>query len=383
VCAYISPLFSFSNKQVRPDDINAQEMACLCVEMYGGIARASEMCQPERIPQFLTPSLNPLSGLMTFYSQDLVICESLLRFFRDYAELFVPMLTREQCLALFSASAELLKGYSAHHCSSRVIKHCVKSSAQADLEEEQSYNDVLCALQLLIHLGTKDFIDVCTIEGAGQVESSQVTDVIFFGLQQILPLMTSGLLQFPTLCTQYFSLVGFMMDTYPEKVCTLPFDLFNALLESLLFGMSHADVFVSKSSLFGIGGLAREHLKTQVLAGHLSVHNGIFDNCARRLLQEVVFQGIIWDRLEPAGFALLPLAAVDVNKFASSVNEMSHQLGSVEKQERLKVAFQRLIQPDVIAKVASGGYEGRINRLKFKKAFEEFVREVHSFLVTK
>eukprot|EP00957_Ditylum_brightwellii_P012634 954993-Ditylum_brightwellii.AAC.1 len=127
------------------------------------------------------------------------------------------MLTREQCLALFSASAELLKGYSAHHCSSRVIKHCVKSSAQADLEEEQSYNDVLCALQLLIHLGTKDFIDVCTIEGAGQVESSQVTDVIFFGLQQILPLMTSGLLQFPTLCTQYFSLVGFMMDTYPEK----------------------------------------------------------------------------------------------------------------------------------------------------------------------
>lgn len=357
-------------------------MTCLCVEMYGGVARASEMSEPERIPQFITPSLPHLSGLMLYYAQDLTVCESLLRLFRDYAEQFVAMLTRDQCLALFNASAELLRSYSAHHCSSRVIKRTVSSALEADAEEEQSYSDVLCAIQLLIHLGTKDFLDICSSATEAGVDSSQVTEIIFFGLQQIVPLMTQGLLQFPTLCTQYFSLVGFMMDTYPEKVCALPHELFDALLESLLFGMSHMDSFVSKSSLRGITGITREHLKTNCLAQHLSQHPDIFDKCSRRLLQEVVFQQIVWDRLEPAGMALLPLAAVDITRFVAVVNGLTQQI-SPEHQARLQAAFQTLIQPEVLAKVASGGYEGRMNRVRFKKEFDVFVKDIHSFLVLK
>ena len=34
-----------------------------------------------------------------------------------------------------------------------------------------------------------------------------VTDVVFFGLKKVMPLMTEGLLQFPSLASQYFSLV--------------------------------------------------------------------------------------------------------------------------------------------------------------------------------
>lgn len=367
-------------------------MACLCVEMYGGVARASEMSEPERIPPFITQSLPHLSGLMVYYAHDLTICESLLRLFRDYSEQFIAMLNREECLALFTASAELLKSYSTQHaCSSRVILTRLTvddPSIEADAEEEQSYNDVLCAIQLLIHLGTKDFIDTCSSTQAaavGAVDSSQVTDVIFFGLSQIIPLMTRGLLQFPTLCTQYFSLVGFMMDTYPEKVCVLPYELFSALLESLLFGMSHSDLFVAKSSFHGIGGIAREHLKTKCLDGHLSQQNAdIFDNCSRRLLQEIVFHPtLIWDRLEPAGMCLLPLAAVDIHRFAAVVNVLSQQVCPPEHQTRLHASFQSLIQPEVLAKVASGGYEGRMNRIRFKKDFSEFVKSIHSFLVLK
>jgi len=381
--SFQSLIHALSNKQVRSHEINAQEMACLCVEMYCGAARASEMSEPERIPQFMTPSLPHLSGLMVYYAQDLTICERLLRLFRDYAEQFIAMLNREQCLALFTASVDLLKSYSAHHCASRVI-HRTSTSTHADLEEEQNYSDVLCAIELLIHLGTKDFIDICGSKPGAEnvgVDSNQVTDVLLFGLQQILPLMTQGLLQFPTLCTQYFSLVGFVMDTYPEKVCIVPFELFNSLLESLLFGMSHPDTFISKSSLRGISGLVKEHLQSQVLSNHLAQYPDIIDNCSRRLLNEVVFQKIVWDRLEPAGAALLPLAAVDVNKFVAVVNSLAQNLGSQEKQQRLQSAFQILMKPEVITKVAAGGYEGRMNRLRFKKDFEVFVRDVHSFIV--
>lgn len=172
------------------------------------------MANPSRVPNFITPNLSHLSGLMNYYAEDLTICDRLLQFFRDYTEHFVIMLNKEQCLALFRASTELLKTYSAHHCNSKTRIVLARSTEEANLEEEQKYSDILCAIQLLIHLGTKDFIDICSESTAPGIDSAQVTDVIFFGLQQILPLMTQGLLQMPTLCSQYFSLVGFMMGKF-------------------------------------------------------------------------------------------------------------------------------------------------------------------------
>jgi hypothetical protein len=303
----------------------------------------------------------------------------LLRLFRDYAEQFIAVLDPDACLVLFQSSADLLKSYSSNHCaSSRIIVHSA--------EEEQSYNDILCAIQLLIQLGTKDFID---IGDSGGINSAQVTDMIFFGLQQILPLMTRGLLQFPTLCAQYFSLVGFMMETYPEKVGVLPFDLFDALFESLLFGMSHHDATVAKSSLQGLSGICREHLQSQVLGAHVlasssssSNNHGFLDKCSQRLLLEVVFQNIIWDRLEAAGMALLPLAAIDLSRFAAVVQGITQQIPA-EHQQRLSIAFEGLLKPEVLSKVTSGGYEGRQNRIRFKKDFENFCHEIHSFLLMK
>ena len=350
-------------------------MSALCVELYGGVARAGEMVASERISKFLIPSLPHLSGLMAFYAEDLTICESLLRLFRDYSEQFIAVLDGESCLVLFQSSAELLRSYSAVHCAStRVIVH--------SLEEEQSYNDILCAIQLLIQLGTKDFIGFG--DGGGGLESSQVTDMIFFGLQQILPLMTRGLLQFPTLCSQYFSLVGFMMETYPEKVKELPYELLVALLESLLFGMSHHDTSVAKASLQGLAGIVKEHTQNRVLDVHLGHHPDLLDHCSHRLLMEVIFQTCVWDRMEPAGLALLQLSVMDLSRLAHVVQSINETKIPREHQSRLSQAFQHLLQKDILDKVLLvSGYEGRQNRIRFKNLFETFCHEVHSFLVLK
>lgn len=357
-----------------PTNVDAKEMASLCVELYGGVARAGEMVASERISKFLTPSFPHLSGLMAFYADDLSICESLLRLFRDYAEQFIAVLDPASCVALFQASGELLRSYSAVHClATRVIVHSA--------EEEQSYNDILCAIQLLIQLGTKDFIQLGGDDPTG-MNSSQVTDMIFFGLQQILPLMTRGLLQFPTLCTQYFSLVGFMMETYPDKVRILPYELFDALLDSLLFGMSYHDTSVAKCSLQGLAGIMKEHLQHRVLDVQLTKNPELLDKCSYRLLIEVVFQNCIWDRIEAAGMALLPLAASDLNVFAGVVQRICQQIHA-EHQARLSRAFELLLQPEVLAKILAKGYEGRQTRIKFKEDFENFCHEVHSFLVLK
>lgn len=355
---------------------------------------ASEMSEPERIPHFITPSLPYLSGLMTFYAEDLTICESLLRLFRDYAERYIAMMTRSQCIELFSASASLLKHYSEHHCRNRVVVPKKSDSVEEEFEEEQKYNDVLCAIQLLIHLGTKDFTDACntgytTANSSNGVDTGQITDVIFFGLQQILPLMSQGLLQFPTLCQQYFSLVGFMVETYPDNLCALPsVELFHSLLDSLLFGMSQSDPLVSKSSLVGLASLAREHLRTHALDAHLSARPDIFENCTARLMQEVIFQPLIWDRLEPAGMALLPLmAVVGAPRFGGMVNGISQRMlgADEERRRRLHDAFERLVRPGHALQYASvlDGREGRVVRIQFKKDFDVFVRDVQSFLIVK
>lgn len=378
---FLALVHGVTTKQFDPDDEQAKEMAYLSVEMFGGVALAGEMSEPERIPDFITPHLLHLSGLMSFYGKDMGICEALLRLFRDYTEQFVATLSNEQSLVLFKAAAELLKSYSAIHCESRVIEK--KSSAEAEAEEEQAYADILCVIQLLINLGTKDFTNAFEKPGGGEVESSQVTDMVFFGLQQILPLMTKGLLQFPTLSSQFFELASFMMDTYPDKVCLLPYELFDALMQSLMFGMSHNDVNVAKCSLLGLASIVKEQIGSQSLNAHLLHHPDIFTKLSKRLLTEVIFQNTVLDRVEATGAALLPLAAVNINQFAAVVQELSSHVQDEQQRARLQAAFTKLIQPEIMAKVLETGYAGRINRMQFKEKFEEFVEEVHSFLVLK
>jgi hypothetical protein len=147
--------------------------------------------------------------------------------------------------------------------------------------------------------------------------------------------------------------------------------------------MSYHDPGIAKSSLQGLAGIAREHLQSRVLDVHITSsqnQEGIIDKCSRRLLTEVVFQNIIWDRIEPAGLALLPLAAIDIHRFATVVHGIAQQVPH-EHQPRLIGAFEVLLKTDIVTKAASSGYEGRRNRIIFKQDFEVFCHEVHSFLV--
>ncbi|CAN0443875.1 unnamed protein product, partial [Ectocarpus fasciculatus] len=73
--------------------------------------------------------------------------------------------------------------------------------------EEDAYEDVVCVLQLLSNLITKDLVDQSDEPASEKDRDVKVTDVVFFGLKKVMPLMTEGLLQFPELATQYFSLV--------------------------------------------------------------------------------------------------------------------------------------------------------------------------------
>ena len=46
--------------------------------------------------------------------------------------------------------------------------------------------------------------------------------VVFLGLDTVIPLMTGELLHFPKLIRAFFSLIAYMLEVYPERVASLP-----------------------------------------------------------------------------------------------------------------------------------------------------------------
>lgn len=110
--------------------------------------------------------------------------------------------------------------------------------------EEDRLSDLLTLLKLLSNLISRDFLDfsegnVYAAEVFVHPEPGQVavSDVVFYGLSIVIPLVPVKLLHFPALCEQFFKLVVFMCEIYPEKLVSLPPALFTMLVQSLEFGI--------------------------------------------------------------------------------------------------------------------------------------------------
>lgn len=76
------------------------------------------------------------------------------------------------------------------------------------------------------YLGSRSVVTACLQKSCigrlaeGLPGESQVcaADVCLYGLNIIMPLMTFDLLKFPSLCTQFYKLLTYVADIYPEKV---------------------------------------------------------------------------------------------------------------------------------------------------------------------
>ena len=58
--------------------------------------------------------------------------------------------------------------------------------------------------------------------GTKLVSMQECMQVVFMGLDMVIPLMTGELLHFPKLIRAFFSLISYMLEVYPERVAALP-----------------------------------------------------------------------------------------------------------------------------------------------------------------
>ena len=80
--------------------------------------------------------------------------------------------------------------------------------------------------------------------------------MVFAGLDVILPLMGPQLLEFPALANGYFNLLNSLCEIFPEKMANVPDSLMVPLLHSVQLGLTHYGTEMAKVSLEAISALA-------------------------------------------------------------------------------------------------------------------------------
>lgn len=226
--------------------------------------------------------------------------------------------------------------------------------------------------------------------GAGVATSGEalakvdVAQVVFIGLNTVIPLITDELLTFPKLCHQYFALLAHMLEAYPAKVAALPPDMFNSLMGTLEFGLKHADVEVARESLAAAGAMGsfQHHASVDGRPG-LGDHNrdgggefGILARLMRTTLSRMIFEDAGMDLVDAAADALLPLMLVERAAFEGVAGELLAKLeGDAGAQARVAGALRELTTGNGLTDRVD-----RANKRRFRRNMSTFLTETRSFV---
>ena len=211
-----------------------------------------------------------------------------------------------------------------------------------------------------------------------------VAQVVFIGLNTVIPLITDELLTFPKLCHQYFALLAHMLEAYPAKVAALPPDMFNSLMGTLEFGLKHADVEVARESLAAAGAMGsfQHHASVDGRPG-LGDHNaraggdfGILARLMRTTLSRMIFEDAGMDLVDAAADALLPLMLVERAAFEGVAGELLAKLeGDAGAQARVMGALRELTTGNGLTDRVD-----RANKRRFRRNMSTFLTETRSFV---
>lgn len=188
-----------------------------------------------------------------------------------------------------------------------------------------------------------------------------------------MPLMTVDLLKYPALCLQYFKMITFICDIYPDKVCTLPENLLKSLLTSVELGLTTFGQeiillccdFLQLLGNYIYGASAGGETPHQALKPFLKL-----------LMNLILSRQINSDLLPNTSTALFVLICCYQQEYQSLVQALLSTQTDPVIGERLAKAFT-----DLTANIPLTCE--RQNRLKFRDNFEKFIVNVHGFLHVK
>ncbi|KAL5566868.1 hypothetical protein UlMin_030032 [Ulmus minor] len=379
----ISGKNNFKSISQQPDVILT--VSCL-LERLRGAASASEPRTQKAIYELGFSVLNPVLVLLEAYKDESAVVYLLLKFVVDWVDGQISYLEAQETAVVVNFCMSLLQLYSSHNIGK--ISLSVSSSLRSEAETEK-YKDLRALLQLLSNLCSKDLVDFSS--DSAETQGTNISQVVYFGLHIVTPLITLDLLKFPKLCYDYFSLLSHLLEVYPETVAQLNSDSFSHVLGTLDFGLHHQDTEVVDMCLRALRALASYHLK-ETRAGKIglgshagSVHNqggnlpeGILSRFLRSLLQLLLFEDYSPDLVGGAADALLPIILCEQGLYQMLGNELIEKQSNPTLKSRLVGALHSLTSANQLSNTLD-----RKNFQIFRKNLSSFLIDVRGFLQTK
>ncbi|XP_041128482.1 exportin-4 isoform X2 [Polyodon spathula] len=353
-------------EEVKQEIIATLEALC-------GIAEATQIDNVVILFNFLMDFLNNCVGLMEIYKNTPETVNLIIEVFVEVAHKQICYLGESKSMKLYEACLTLLQVYSKNN----VGRKRVDVSA-----EEDQYQDLLLIMELLTNLLSKEFIDFSDTDevfrgqepGQASDRSVSAADVVLYGVNIVLPLMSQDLLKFPSLCNQYYKLITFICEIFPEKIPQLPEDLFKSLMFSLELGMTSMSSEVSQLCLEALTPLAEQCAKAQETESPLFAATRHF---LKLVFDMLVLQKHSTEMTVAAGEALYTLVCLHQAEYSELVESLLSSQQDPVIYQRLAAAFNKLTAS------SSPPTLDRKQKMAFLKSLEEFVATVGGLLCVK
>lgn len=357
----------------QEEDVKREIIATL--EALCGIAEATQIDNVSVLFNFLMDFLSNCIGLMDVYRSTPETVNLIIEVFVEVAHKQICYLGESKSMKLYEACLTLLQVYSKNNLGRKRVEVTA---------EEDQYQDLLLIMELLTNLLSKEFIDfsdtgsddVFRGQEQGPVAGRTVSaaDVVLYGVNIVLPLMSQDLLKFPSLCNQYYKLITFICEIFPEKIPQLPEELFKSLMFSLELGMTSMSSEVSQLCLEALTPLAEQCAKTQETDTPLFIATRHF---LKLVFDMLVLQKHNTEMTVVAGEALYTLVCLHQVEYSELVETLLSSQRDAVIYQRLADAFNKLTASSTPPNM------DRKQKVAFLKSLEEFVANVGGLLCVK
>ncbi|KAH9658947.1 exportin-4 protein [Citrus sinensis] len=328
------------NVSQQPDIILL--VSCL-LERLRGAANATEPRTQKAIYEMGFSVMNPVLLLLEVYKHESAVVYLLLKFVVDWVDGQISYLEVQETNIVIDFCTRLLQLYSSHNIG--------KVDFSSDSIEAQAIN---------------------------------ISQVVFFGLHIVTPLMSGDLLKYPKLCHDYFSLLSHLLEVYPETVAQLSTEAFAHVLGTLDFGLHHQDSEIVDMCLRALRALASYHYKETgagkvgLAAQAAGINNsngnpeeGVLSRFLRSLLQLLLFEDYSPDMVGTAADALFPLILCEPRLYQRLGSELIERQANPPFKSRLANALQSLTSSNQLSSSLD-----RVNYQRFRKNLTNFLIEV-------
>jgi hypothetical protein len=341
------------------DTPSVQELLSL-LEALCGLAHNARPALIQEFFAFLLPLLQASVRLLEVYSDNTEVIRVILELFALMAENYIIFLSEEQTLQLYGVCLSLIQLYT---------KSNAGKYRQLSVDEEEQCEDLLQFMKMMTHLTIKDYVDF----GDSDAIAVKPVDVVITGLNTILPLMSEEILKFPTLCRQFYTLINYICATFPEKLPTLPDDLFLACMQLLEAGLQEYGVEVRILCLESIEGVAACRAGVESLQSSQALTH-IVEHFLKVIFDMMLSSAFDMDIIHATSGAVYAIICSQKESYMPLANTLITNQTDPQNQTRLVEAFSNLTPPSL-------PLDGkRTSKLTFRKNLEQFLPFVKGFM---